>query len=97
MGQLLNLKKKYAEITGGIEIYRSPNRSLVMGKRRENEEEEEDDGDIVDATLTGKEGSPRLGEGMRELMGEKDLKEEMKGVKRTLDMMYQMERTKDIT
>ena len=69
MGQLLNLKKKYAEITGGIEIYRSPNRSLVMGKRRENEEE--DDGDIVDATLTGKEGSPRLGEGMRELMGER--------------------------
>ena len=38
MGQLLKLKNKYAEITGGREIFRSPNRSMIMGKRREDEE-----------------------------------------------------------
>ena len=62
-----------------------------MGKRRDDGEEEEDNGDNVDATVVAKERSPRLGEGLRELIGEQDLKEEMKGVKRTIDAMHQME------
>ena len=32
---------------------------IFIGKRGDDEEEEEDNGDSVDATLTGKEGSPR--------------------------------------
>ena len=78
-------------------VSRGKYRQIFIRKRRDDEEEEEDNGDSVDATLTGKEGLPRLGEGMRELMGEKDLKEEMKGVKRTIDAMHQMESTNEIT
>ena len=40
-------------------VSRGKYRQIFIRKRRDDEEEEEDNGDSVDATLTGKEGSPR--------------------------------------
>ena len=66
---------------------------MIMGKRRIDGEEEEEDGDIVDATVVAKGRSPRLGEGLRELIEDRDLREEMKVVKGTIDAMHQLEKT----
>ena len=66
---------------------------MIMGKRRIDGDYEEDDGDIVNDTVVAKVRSPRLGEGMRELIEDRDIKEEMKAVKGTVKAMHQLEKT----
>ena len=97
MVQLMNLKKKYSEITGGMAVYRSPDRSRIMGERRKDREEEEDNVDKGDATVVARDGSPRIGEGLVALIEDQDIRKEMKGVKKTIDAMYALERTQEIT
>ena len=74
MVQLMNLKKKYSEVTGGMAVYRSPDRSRIMGERRRDREEEEDNVDKGDATVVARDGSPRIGEGLRALIEDQDMK-----------------------
>ena len=49
--QLMNLRKKYSEITGGISIYRSPDKSRIMGAGRREGGEGEDDVENGEVTM----------------------------------------------
>ena len=55
MNQIMNLKDKYSELMGGLDIYESPNKSMTKDSERRRIE----DSDNGEDTITG-DGSPRL-------------------------------------
>ena len=78
-------------------IYKSPDRSRIMGGGRRDRGEEEDNVENGDATVVVRDGSPRVGDGLRVLMEDQEIREDLRGVKKTIDAMHAQERAQDIT
>ena len=50
-----------------------------------------------DATVVVRDGSPRVGDGLRVLIEDQDIREELRGVNWTINVMHAQERAQDIT